>query len=317
MAWKPIDPGPWKPGKPKKEQWRWRKYIPRRGEKVQTMWNKRRRSGLRQKPWNKVTRMEKFWTVPSEVPNAAVYTAAQASTNAIQIVAITGASLAADQFNAAAGQRALQHAKLHRFDGYLWAWLAPNGSGASPGPTHLRGSYRLDDLADNLEQFGTGGIQLPPNLQMCTYVWLKLKATADAATFSVDRQSGTAGNWNPQPYLDLPNLLLRDDILRWGTLPVWGKVPEMYTQMQRAPSDDLDMASIVVGNAGMWMQNSVAKIPFPRLPKEGLNLKAGEVLACFIANWAGPANHSFDTLDDAQPVRDMIVYPQYRLLCSV
>lgn len=265
------------------------------------------RRGFRQKPWNKVARIEKFWTTCPTLPNAAVYTLVAGSNNAEQIMGLTGPELAADQTLAAIGQRALQHVKIHRIQGHLWAWCAPLDGDRISGAAS---STTVGAYPDTSPQIPNTGNDVPPNIVMLNYVWLKLKT--DANTPSDPTTLGVPADFNPNVTHDLANLLERDDILSWGTIPIFGAVVRMYTTQPATNTQAMQVA-----NPGQYFQDHVAKIPLPRVPKMGLNLRKGESLACFAAIWDGPGSITSNNIDDVTPPRGVIVYPTLRLLCSV
>lgn len=262
---------------------------------------KRRRGGMAMKPWNKPTRMEKFWSILETVVDAEVINIPASSTTAMKIFEVSGQVLAADQAQANVGPRALQHAKLHRIDGAIWAWLDP--------------MIQYEDFGAWKEGGVVYGEQPVPNIHMLTYVWMKTQQTSDA---SGDNPSGAAGNFNPNPTQDLSKLLLRDDIMKWGTIPVFGIVPRIFTAMFRLGGGGVNAAfdAIHTANAGMYLHNQVAKVPWPRIPKQGLNLRKGENLTCFAAAWPGPGSFT-GAVDDDQSSRAVHTLNQSRLLCSV
>lgn len=268
------------------------------------MWNKRRRTGFRQKPWNKPTRAEKFWTTAPEMFNNNSYLLSGTGTAALYVAGLDGQQLAGDA-NTSVTIRAAQHVKLHRFQGYIWAWLDPQVSSDTDGrPTE--------------ETWGTGtggdfGHPLRPNIQMLSYAWFKLKEDADVAGINAVGQAVT--HFNPRPGQDLANMLLRDDLITWGQMPIWGIDPRMYTREYFAAATSV--ASLIAGHSGMDSVGRVARIPFPRLPKAGLNLRKGEALMCAVAMFGGPGGYVTDPADPDEVLRDAVIFPQYRMLCSI
>ena len=267
----------------------------------------RRKRAFTQKPWNKVPRIEKFWTTYGRLSDAPSIQLSPNTNNADFVVAMTGAELAADQLGNAIDQRALQHVKVHRMQGHIWAWLAPMqhvNLMAAAGTTTPPAYPQVTPIVPSK------GAEIPSNIQMVNYVWLKLKA--DANTASNPGFLGTAADFNPNITHDLANLLERDDVIRWGTVPVYGQVVRMYND--RAAGD---LQALEVSNPGQYFQNGVAQIPLPRLPKSGLNLRKGEWLMCYVATWNGPGTFSSNNLDDQTPNRGVVLYPCIRMLCSI
>lgn len=302
--WPPKPP----PGKsPNQGHWRAGRKFPWWKDENR-VWSKRRRSGIRQKPWNKPSRIEKFWVPATGMAQGTQsYLISPATTGTPTNVAfIDGQSLTSDQFQTEV-PRALQHAKLHRFQGHLWAWLDPQDfAAAADGSPTQEASWAGTG--------GPGGHILPSNIAMLTYVWLKLK---EVANVSGGNTVGAApGDFNPRPDQDLPNILLRDDVLSWGTMPVFGIVPRSFTAMYSAAA--ASRSPQVVGSSGMYEQSHVARIPFPRLPKTGMNLRKGEALVCVVANWGGPGAWTTDGLAVDDPgMRGIVVFSDYRMLCSI
>jgi len=302
----PYKPPKIPPKPPNSDHWKGgRKWPPWKDEN--RVWNKRSK-GLRTKPWNKVPKRDKFWTFNEGLQNALVYNLAAGSNNAVQICEIAGSNLTDAPGAVNTGIRALEHAKLHRIQGYIWAWLAPLEK--------MKFSAVASTSTTNLSYTGSAqgqstGNDVPSNICMMNYVWLKLKTDANVPSQPV--QLGAAADFNPNVTHDLTNLMQRDDILAWGTIPVFGIVPRMYT-LQPATGN---AGSMMVGNAGMYLQNHVAKVLIPRMPKEGLNLKKGEVLACFVAAWPGPGDFNSDDIDDTTPSRKVVIYPCLRFRCSI
>lgn len=264
----------------------------------------RRSRGLRQKPWNKPTRMEKFWAVNAEMPNngAPYVVPGGASTNATYCAGIDGQVLASDQ-TGTVFPRALQHVKLHRFQGAIWAWLSPD--------FQRQESNAWDGTA------GPGGLETPANVGMLSYAWFKQTETANVPG------PGTVvnvTNFNPRPGQDLANMLLRDDIMSWGTMPVFGITPRLFNEIVHTNGTPGIAAAIttMLSPAAQYYQSRVARIPFPRLPKAGLNLRKGESLMLACAAWPGPGAHNGLTPSETDPLdNDVLVYPLYRMLCSI
>lgn len=273
------------------------------------MYSRRRKGGLRQKPWNKPTRMEKWWATPGpNLANAQAEIQAAGVNNALLCCKLDGALLRGEE-TVAAAPMSMQNVKLHRFQGAIWAWLSPLDA--------LR-KYAARDSGTG-PVAGQSGIQanteLPPsNVAMCNYVWLKVKELGiDPGEGQLPM--GTSGVVFERQYAVSPTrintMLLRDDIMAWGSVPVFGIVPRMYTNQ-----DATNFGGAIVGNAGMYLQSHVARIPFPRLPKAGLNLGHGEALTLVVNQYNGPGDTATEQLDDSTPDRSLVVWNQFRCLCS-
>lgn len=155
-------------------------------------WKRRSKSPFKQKPWNKVSRMEKWW-----VPNQSIFGTTQqqnfATTGSPNYVVFWDPWVQATRslvtFQIGPG---LQSVKIHRMDGRIamhgvcpaWPEEPPN----------------------------------PPSLMTADYVWLIVDKAADTH----DAGSFPATSLNPSHYSsgDLYELLQRDDILRWGSIDV-------------------------------------------------------------------------------------------------
>lgn len=199
---------------------------------------------------------------------------------------------------ASPGLQALQNGKLHRFQGHMYAWLDP--------------VVGMDGASGTNSDSTEAQVDMPNNVAMLQYVWMVID---EPANFNVLNSPFAASNFNPRPGQDLLGLLQRDDIMSWGCIPVFGIVPRMRTVLVGPDG----LASQMVGNAGMYLQNHVAKIPWPRLPKAGLNLKKGEALACVVAQWA--ALSGFQSAGNPAPLnplegRDVHIYDMSRMLIS-
>lgn len=293
---------PWIP--PRTGEW---PENPKRDERK--VWSKkmRRRNPMRQKPWNKVQRIEKFWTTYGSLANAPVNQMVAGVNDASQIVAMSGAAMAADQLGNDIGQRALQHVKVHRLTGAIWCWLAPLDRQNRSAPATTGSHQAFPSTTPVTPGFGA---EVPPNIQMVNYVWLKLKAEAN--TPSNPGALGNPADFNPNVTHDWANLLERDDVISWGTIPVYGAVARMYTDVTSGVTQRQEVA-----NPGQYFQNGVAKIPMPRIPKLGLNLRKGDWLMCYAATWNGPGSFTSNDLDDTTPPRGVTTYPVIRALCSI
>lgn len=266
------------------------------------------RSQLKQKPWNKIRRDEKFWALARRGMYASSNIPLQVQSTIPTVVSILrGEDLSSDPVNAGNLGGAASHCKVHRFQGAIWAWLNNSSPG---GPTSKLFSM-------NTAAGATDGGHAPPNIQMLTYVWLKLKDVANAMHFNAAAGS-IPSDYSPHPLGDLPNLLVRDDIIKWGTIPVFGIIPRY---VQQVLEDTLNEAIRYSDTAltGMYLQNHVARIPYPRVPKGGFTLKKGEGLLCMAARWDGPGAAVGTEINDEYPVdgsRFVTVYEQTRVLCS-
>lgn len=260
------------------------------------------RNARKQKPWNKVQRTEKFWVGSQQLEAA----------NDNQPIVLTGSTAqyvqgyTAEQLNAnypavagSPGLRALQNGKLHRFQGAIWCWLDPSANLLDVG------SYDLDSAP--------GGTHVVPNIGMLTYAWMKV---SEGANFNTLNAPLLVGDFNTRPDQDLRNVLLRDDVISWGSIPVFGIVPRNLTAIIGGTS----LLSAVTGQHGQYQQDHVARIPFPRVPNGGFTLRKGEGLYCVAAQWPGPASATVDPMNAAAAGgsygRDILVYPVTRALCS-
>lgn len=312
----PGNPG-YKPGKPKKELWRWQKWVkPTRGwppwKDGGGAWNMRR--GIRQKPWNKVARIEKFWSPSPQMTVGATDvtkfsgTAAQVSGTSAQYICFLDAeqlcgNQAAGAFEAT--QRALQHVKIHRFQGSIMVWI--NANDQSP----------IANSAFRSQEAGDDGNVPEVDAVMLTYMWLKLTEVSNTA---VSNGVYSAGNFNPRPDQDLPNLMMRDDIMKWGNVLVKGPTPRYGNQKSGISLTDSNLRGYEIVDQGMMGARHIAHVPMPRVPKLGLNLRKGEALVCTAAIWPGPtAKNGGDIFAYQAGGGDVTVnYLQmFRTLCSL
>lgn len=268
----------------------------------------RRGNRLRQKPWNKPTRIEKFWAVPLSEVNVTSF-AILTNGTAQQVVNVSGTELAAQGIvqNGIGPNSALAHVKLHRIQGQILAWLDPTTSNLERGAIDT--AVGIGTSAVTLE----AGAQRLPDVHMVNYVWLKLKTDADSSTDPA--QLGAATNFNPRPGQDWPALMVRDDILAWGCVPVFGIRTRMLNQWLFGATTTVNNTEWLT-EQGQYSHEHVAKIPLPRIGKLGMNLRRGERLACFAASFPGPGGVSASVEDDASS-RDVIVFPQLRYFCSL
>lgn len=174
--------------------------------------------------------------------------------------------------------------KLWRFDGFLKLFMDPTSS-------------------------DTGSSLL--NMTRIMYVWLKLKVDANSYTGAT-----LGGATDFAAVLDWPNLMRRDDILRWGSVDVYGPTPDaqssfpVATQMPTGGFAHTNYTGDVLANKRSYSVRGDAHIPFPRVPKAGLNMKVGEELALFCQ-----AYNLTDTLNTSG-VREVFMLPRFRMLFS-
>lgn len=299
---------------PNRQQRRW---IPARGQKWwPDSWKSwkdkqpmRTRRGLVQKPWNKPSRAEKFWAVPTQGSGGNSYYIT-VSNSAFWVVNVSGYELSATGLvaSAAGTNSALGHCKVHRIQGHIWAWLDPTDQEV------LRGAVAQESSIGTGTDAKDQGDYIHSNIAMVNYVWLKLKTDANTPT-----EGGTMGapaDLNPHPTNDLTQLLVRDDIIGWGTVPVFGIIPRMWTQFPH-PGVVGQVENIMWNSMpAQYLQQHVAKIPVPRMPKMGLNLRRGERLVCAVAQIPGPGGDAAAVIDDAAQ-RGVVIWPNLRYFCSL
>lgn len=282
-----------------------------------------RRGAIRQKPWNKVARTEKYWGLSQQlqVQQTDASAAMQGATAQIAsggqakyIVYHDGPSLNGQQDGGGAASSVnipFGHVKIHRFQGDILVWMPQD----HPDPAPISEFTERED--------GTDGTKPLPNAAMVTYAWMKLD---EVASTPVGGGVYPAANMNPRPDQFLSNLLTRDDIIKWGTVLVRGINPMMRNLIQSAEitagGAQQQALGFHMGNPGQWEAGGVARIPFPRIPKFGLNLGKGEALVCVAAAWPGPmGNNGADIFDwpadypegEGPPINFLQLY---RVLCS-
>lgn len=166
---------------------------------------------------------------------------------------------------------------------------------------------------------------------MLFYAWLKLKGDSNTPGIVGIATLQDADDYNPGILDDWAGMAQRDDLLRFGAMPVWGATPHMRGLIQQEKAIVAGTASVPtqaraayetfaagVSNPGQYNAPYVAKIPLPRIPKAGLNLKKGEALVCVASVMAGgPTDYNSGSLDDTTVVRPVIVMNNIRALCSV
>lgn len=278
---------------------------------------RRSRKPFAQKPWNKVPRIQKFWTSnrsPENDPAQAVIVGGTGpyTTNASVVVGLFGDQLASDP-TSGVSLRSQEHVKIHRLQGHLWCWLTPMSNAGEV-------AFWNDGSPGGTQDY-------PGNVALLNYVWLKVKAIADSPGIVGLANVQGPDSFNPNITQDWQGLAARDDLLRFGTLPVFGAVPRMLTKLQdnvvagtaTTPTQaHADYQGTVMGNAGQYLQGHLAKIPLPRIGKMGLNLRKGEALLCIGSVMAGgPCSPDSDSLDDATVRRGVVVYNDIRALCSI
>lgn len=268
----------------------------------------RRRQGLRQKPWNKPTRAEKWWAVPSITYNGLSNILTLGNNDPTMVLALDGATLRGE-FSTPATPMSMQRVKLHRFQGYIWCYLDPQDQ----VERYVAATTQLPQSAGAKSTVLANTEEPESNISMLNYAWLKVKELG-LTPGTQQLPAGTAGLATERAYSvknsNLGNMLLRDDLITWGTIPVFGTCPRMFSE-QAATTN----GAMVLGNPGQYLQSHVAKIPFPRVPKSGFNLGHGEALICVAAQWPGPGDLQ-DTLDDTVGRRNLVIAPQLRCLCS-
>lgn len=274
-----------------------------------------RRRGFRQKPWNKVTRQHKFWVPAPDLTLAqtnesgigvglsgatkTIKTNAAAYVVALHAEGLTGQPVAGA---ISASQRALQHVKLHRFQGDIFVWCQQFDT--SPPPKSIF----------QTEEAGTDGTVPEPDATMLTYAWLKLK---EGSNTPLDNGLFSASNVNPRPDQDLINMMMRDDVMKWGNLVVRGITPRYRNQKSVTSGTDVDLSGYEVVNAGFLEGRGVTKIPFPRIPKGGLTLRKGEALVCVAAIWPGPMSASDTNIMVEQSQVSVTWLNLWRCMCSL
>lgn len=253
---------------------------------------RRRTGGIRQKPWNKVPRIQKFW-----VPDARMRTA-----NEMMSLDANAMSAAYIQFwdpfiQNTEGVAAFNFTgpgfsgvKVHRIQGHIKLY----GISQQSVPTITANRVDSDP-------------PFPPPMAVVDYAWMLLDKAADTH----DAGSFPATNMDPSLAQtgDMFEILQRDDVLRWGSVDVQCVRPQALESGQNGISLTPMMGYLPYRSS----------IPFPRIGKFGLNIPRGKALACLAAarclpdGWGGL---SIDDGADAKPTVRVIVEPVMRLLCS-
>lgn len=273
---------------------------------------RRRRGGIRQKPWNKVTRMEKFWRACAEAKDHEQYYLAKGTNVAVVVANIRGMDVASDAVTSGTFEPALQHAKLHRFQGSILCWLDPGDQQSFVGVTSTDTTHG-GVFPEVTPTTPTAGAVPLSNVQLLQYMWMYVQTSANTELDQALLGSSTGQDLNPNWTQDLPTLYARDDVIAMGTVLVKGIVPRLLSQ-QPATNN----YATVVGDAGQYKFESVARIPFPRIPKTGFALKRGRNLVCIAGTMGGgPGGVNSAAYDDSTPDRGVVVVPQYRMLCSI
>lgn len=239
----------------------------------------RKRSAFKQKPWNKVTRIEKFWIPQLQLANTL-------QNNTFSTTGSPGYLVFWDPFVQNTQGSAtfnfngpgMGNVKIHRMQGYLRCHgITESESSAPPYNAPL---YLLD------------------------YVWMVL----DKASDTHDAGSFPAVSMNPSLYSsgDMYELLQRDDILSWGTVDV-----PRSTFHTMNPSSVFDAMS-------NQLTRPRPSIPFPRIGPMGLNIKRGKALACICAGRALVDGIGGSSVDDGLEANASVVVVDavYRVLCS-
>lgn len=266
----------------------------------------RRQKGLRQKPWNKPNKMDMFWSVDTNTRNSltgdnGIYSMTGGTSVPIIIVDLNAATLSESLVDSVASG-AQGNCKLHRFDGQIMTWL---GQGAEDGYRFATGQ-KSNGASSGAPTFG---FDVPTNLQMLSYVWLRVKEGWEVpATPQVTEEpggpAGAAGTYAPKLNV-LSNMLIRDDIIKWGNIPVWGPSPMMYNVTGGAT------IQMNMGVPNQWVGGGVNRVPFPRLPKAGLNMRKGERLLCVVSAW-DPCSINTTDLGDNLLKRTVNIVPIFR-----
>lgn len=272
----------------------------------------RRKGGLRQKPWNKPGKMDMFWSVDTVTANIMggdlpmFHLPAGASSS--EVIVGLDASIVSSALSATTPGAAGQNCKLHRFQGYIWAFLSNQDD---QDGYHVTSSFSADGSGDG----DSSSVDPRPNMQMLNYVWLKAKEgwqVPNTPGTTVNTGLTVAQTYEPK-MTKIANMLLRDDIISWGCVPVRGNTPVTYNKIQTggSPGSVLwNMPTLPNVNFG-----APTRIPFPRLPKAGLNLRKGESLLCVVNGWDPTPNASI-TLEDNFLRRGIQILPQFRIRCS-
>jgi len=270
-------------------------------------YKRKRRSRFAQKPWNKVTRAEKSWALTkfrfNEAPEETIIVDGIGNTQVVSF--ITAEALMQDPTGPGTAGTTQMNCKLHRIQGNIWCWLNPAQLLSEPltASVNIAGSQAVTGVAGYA------------NVAMLTYAWLKLSVTANS--FHNTALAGSVSDYGMYPATDLAKMLMRDDLMKWDTIPVHGILPRnLIRRAWTATNTYLDSLDPLSGQS---LFAGVAKIPYPRIPKGGLNLRKGEALVCLAAQWAGPgASDGADALtpyiDD--PARTIVTYELSRCLIS-
>lgn len=175
--------------------------------------------------------------------------------------------------------------KLWRIDGFIKAYLNP-----------LDTAYTVAS----------------PMMSRVMYFWMLQKTSANTYDGS------TLGNSSDfAPAEDWQNIMRRDDVLRWGTVDVYGPVPDAQSSIPVVHGISSTVAfstSLINGdvlvNKRAYPFRGDAHIPLPRIPKAGLNLKSGVELALYTQVY---------NLTDSMNVtgsREVLILPRFRMLLS-
>lgn len=178
-----------------------------------------------------------------------------------------------------------QSCKILRFDGHIRAFMDPTNNGVSYNEMNrTRLAYWW--VREKLGSLGYGGSQEISVVHMSV----------------VD---------------NFAQIMRRRDVLKWGILDVYGPLPDAQSSLPvttGAVNTGVSHAMVdsdIIATKRAWnFRGGDTLIPWPRLPKGGLNLNAGECLSLY-----GQCFGYLDTIGGA--VRPVNVYEAYRVLITV
>lgn len=190
--------------------------------------------------------------------------------------------IAASAYKATGGGTGLttgQSGKLFRFDGKIELFLDPNEE-----PTN----------------------QVTFNHAKVMYVWLKNKLNAQSFGGGVQTVTPTTFD----PLSDWANLMRRRDVMKWGWVDIVGAQPNFDAPLFPAggPVASTSLTGVdLFTNKREYLAGPRTFIPFPKLPKAGLNLLAGESLDLYMKVFE---------LSDTVSLNARVVYmfPRFRML---
>lgn len=241
------------------------------------MRSKRSRAPRRQK-------MDLMWAPNGEGDDDPIQLFAGTGSQCYRAVSISAAGMKVDAGGVL--QAMGQSAKLYRFDGFIHAFMDATTSGTNYAVT---------------------------NHTRLLYWWIKEKLTAES--YSGEEMTTTS---KMDPLFNWKNIMRRRDVMRWGMLDVYGpneswdsSLPVAIAAPATGPTVSNYPGNVNVNaRAVQGVPRDGAMLPFPRLPKGGLNLFAGEVLNLYTQGFS-----LTDTL--GQNARPVLGLPRYRCLISV